>query len=124
MSQEEEEKEWVEQLVAVELVGMIDPDKLNMIDKSNSAILGISSDESTILKLGGYAFSGKNEDAIGSIVAFEDVSDEGEEPKLKYVGHTTKVIKANRIFLKEKKKENSEEGDVNGQDQENDENEE
>ena len=68
------------------------------------------------MKLGGYAFSGQNEDAIGSIVVFEDVSNEAEESKLKYLGHTTKVIKANRIFLKEKKNKDKE-GEEKSEDQ-------
>jgi len=36
---ESEYGEWEEQLVAVELIGMIDPDKLNMIDAQNTAVL-------------------------------------------------------------------------------------
>ena len=58
----------------------------------------------TILKLGGYAFAGKYDEAVGSVVIFEDTSSDGEETKLKYLGHTTKVLRANRIFLKEKPK--------------------
>lgn len=65
---------------------------------------GVSSEDSTVLKLGGYAFAGKYENAIGSVVIFEDVSEDNADSKLKYLGHTTKVLKANRIFLKEKVK--------------------
>ena len=54
--------------------------------------------------MGGYAFAGKYENAIGSVVIFEDISEDNEDSKLKYLGHTTKVLKANRIFLKEKVK--------------------
>ena len=36
---EPEDEEWEEQLVAVELIGMIDPDKLNVIDTQNTAVL-------------------------------------------------------------------------------------
>lgn len=36
---DEQEEPWEEQLVAIELVGMIDPDKLNMVKASNTAVL-------------------------------------------------------------------------------------
>lgn len=39
IKQEKEEEPWEEQLVAIELVGMIDPDKLNMVNHSNTAVL-------------------------------------------------------------------------------------
>jgi len=65
---------------------------------------GVTSDELTILKLGGYAFAGKYDEAVGSVVIFEDTSKDDEDTKLKYLGHTTKVLRANRIFLKEKPK--------------------
>ena len=36
---DESEDEWEEQTVAIELIGMIDPDKLSMIDEQNTAVL-------------------------------------------------------------------------------------
>ena len=36
---DDQEEPWEEQLVAIELVGMIDPDKLNMVKASNTAVL-------------------------------------------------------------------------------------
>ena len=38
---ESQDEPWEEQLVAIELVGMIDPDKLNMVNASNTAVLVI-----------------------------------------------------------------------------------
>ena len=37
--EEEEEEEWEEQFVYVDLVGMVDPDKLNLCNKENTSIL-------------------------------------------------------------------------------------
>lgn len=63
----------------------------------------------TVLKLGGYAFAGQYDDVLGSIVVFEECGDpESNNQKLKYLCHTTKVLKANRVFLKSKQSSASE----------------
>ena len=57
---------------------------------------GIDNEEEIIIKLGGYAFAGHYEDAVGNIVLFE----EKEEKQLQYLCHTMKTLKASRVFLK------------------------
>lgn len=66
----------------------------------------------TVLKLGGYAFAGQYDDVLGSIVVFEECDVSGDESKahVNYLCHTTKVLKANRVFLKSKKQ--SEDGNI------------
>lgn len=39
MSTEDTDEDWEEQYVAVELIGMIDPDKLSLCNVDNAAIL-------------------------------------------------------------------------------------
>ena len=59
-------------------------------------IQGLDSDEQTIIKLGRYTFAGKYEHAMGNVVFFE----EKEDKQLQYLCHTSKVLKASRVFLK------------------------
>ena len=59
-------------------------------------VQGLDSDEQTIIKLGRYTFAGKYEHAMGNVVFFE----EKEDKQLQYLCHTSKVLKASRVFLK------------------------
>jgi len=105
---DEEEEEWEEEYVYIDLVGMVDPDKLSLCNKENTAVLGVDGADVTVLKLGGYAFAGNYEDTIGSMVFFEEKID-GDKAQLEYHCHSNKVLKAARAFLKpkfEKEKEN------------------
>lgn len=109
--QEEEEEEWEEEYVYIDLVGMVDPEKLNLCNKENTSILGVDGSDMTVLKLGGYVFAGTYEEPIGTMVFFEEQQQQGstkqtnKQPVLKYNCHTTKVLKASRAFLKQKYEE-------------------
>lgn len=94
--------EWEDQYVFVELVGLLDPDKLSLCTTENTALLGVD-DEVTVLKLGNYTFAGNYEDSFGSMVFFEETENKSEK-SLKYHSHTTKVLKTSRVFLKPKEK--------------------
>ncbi|XP_060046608.1 general transcription factor 3C polypeptide 6 isoform X2 [Erinaceus europaeus] len=71
-----EEEEEVEQLVLVELSGIIDSDFLSKCEKK-CKILGIDT-ERPILQLDSYVFAGEYEDALGTCVIFEEDVDHDE----------------------------------------------
>ncbi|XP_053319195.1 general transcription factor 3C polypeptide 6 [Spea bombifrons] len=103
---EEDEYEVVEeQLVLVELTGIIDLDILEKCD-NRCKILGINT-EKPFLQVDKYVFAGEYEDALGTFVIFEETSEQvdGDNPKpqLKYKCHTTKKLNMTRTFLTEKK---------------------
>nr|XP_046248959.1 general transcription factor 3C polypeptide 6 [Scatophagus argus] len=100
----EDEWEEEEQLVVVELSGIINNDFLS---KSRGAckILDIDS-EKPLMQVGQYVFAGEYEDTLGTCVLFEEGPQKGEEdssPQLKYTCHTAKKLMMQRIFLTEKK---------------------
>ncbi|KAG9489771.1 hypothetical protein GDO78_005618 [Eleutherodactylus coqui] len=100
-----------EQLVLVELTGIIDSDILEKCD-NKCKILGINT-EKPFLQVDKYLFAGEYEDALGTCVIFEEMPDQGDgestKPKLKYKCHTVKKLNMTRTFLTEKK-----EGDEGG----------
>ncbi|XP_006004345.1 general transcription factor 3C polypeptide 6 [Latimeria chalumnae] len=94
-----------EQLVLVELSGIIDSDFLTKCE-NKCKILGIAT-ERPIMQVGRYVFAGEYEDALGTCVLFEEDTehdpDTSNTPLLKYNCHTVKKLKMNRTFLSEKK---------------------
>ncbi|KAF6364516.1 general transcription factor IIIC subunit 6 [Rhinolophus ferrumequinum] len=103
---EEEEEEEVEQLVLVELSGIIDSDLLLKCE-NKCKILGIDT-ERPILQVDSYVFAGEYEDTLGTCVIFEEniehVDTEGNNKTvLKYKCHTMKKLSMTRTLLTEKK---------------------
>ncbi|KAM4734021.1 LOW QUALITY PROTEIN: general transcription factor 3C polypeptide 6 [Anableps anableps] len=101
----EDEWEEEEQLVVVELSGIINNDLLSKC-RTTCKILDIDS-ERPMMQVGQYVFAGEYEDALGTCVLFEEVSRRGREnsgsgPALKYMCHTVKKLTMQRIFLTEK----------------------
>ncbi|NXP78151.1 TF3C6 factor, partial [Ramphastos sulfuratus] len=95
-----------EQLVMVELSGIIDSDFLEKCE-NKCKILGIET-ERPILQVDRYVFAGEYEDALGTCVVFEEntehVDAEGNEKvHLKYKCHTMKKLNMTRTLLTEKK---------------------
>ncbi|XP_063782755.1 general transcription factor 3C polypeptide 6 isoform X2 [Pseudophryne corroboree] len=100
-----------EQLVLVELTGIIDSDILQKCD-NKCKILGINT-ERPFLQVDKYVFAGEYEDVLGTCVIFEETPDQGDgdnaKAQLKYKCHTVKKLNMTRTFLTEKK-----EGDEGG----------
>ncbi|XP_068794148.1 general transcription factor 3C polypeptide 6 isoform X4 [Struthio camelus] len=103
--EEEEEEEVEEQLVMVELSGIIDSDFLEKCE-NKCKILGIET-ERPILQVDRYVFAGEYEDTLGTCVVFEENAEHDAEgnPKLqlKYKCHTMKKLNMTRTLLTEKK---------------------
>ncbi|XP_065591195.1 general transcription factor 3C polypeptide 6 isoform X1 [Cyrtonyx montezumae] len=101
----EEEDEVEEQLVMVELSGIIDSDFLEKCE-NKCKILGIET-ERPILQVDRYVFAGEYEDALGTCVFFEENTEhdaEGNQKlQLKYKCHTMKKLNMTRTLLTEKK---------------------
>uniref|UniRef100_A0A8C9ETD2 General transcription factor 3C polypeptide 6 n=1 Tax=Pavo cristatus TaxID=9049 RepID=A0A8C9ETD2_PAVCR len=101
----EEEDEVEEQLVMVELSGIIDSDFLEKCE-NKCKILGIET-ERPILQVDRYVFAGDYEDALGTCVFFEENTEhdaEGNQKlQLKYKCHTMKKLNMTRTLLTEKK---------------------
>ncbi|CAN9499247.1 unnamed protein product [Ophioblennius macclurei] len=101
------EDEWEvqeEQLVVVELSGILNNDHLSKCRKS-CKILDIDSDR-PMLQIGQCVFAGEYEDTMGTCVLFEEVPHKGKSsnnPDLKYMCHTVKKLTMQRVFLTEKK---------------------
>ncbi|XP_049640750.1 general transcription factor 3C polypeptide 6-like [Suncus etruscus] len=105
-SSEGPEEEEEEQLVLVELSGIIDSDFLSKCE-NKCKILGIDT-ERPILQVDNYIFAGEYEDALGTCVIFEEdvehVDAEGcNKTVLKYKCHTMKKLSMTRTLLTEKK---------------------
>nr|XP_012420060.1 PREDICTED: general transcription factor 3C polypeptide 6 isoform X1 [Odobenus rosmarus divergens] len=106
---EEEEEEAVsgtEQLVLVELSGIIDSDFLSKCE-NKCKILGIDT-ERPILQVDSYVFAGEYEDTLGTCVIFEENVEHGDaegssKTVLKYKCHTMKKLSMTRTLLTEKK---------------------
>ncbi|XP_070763987.1 general transcription factor 3C polypeptide 6 [Enoplosus armatus] len=100
----EDEWEEEEQLVVVELSGIINNDFLSKC-RGTCKILDIDS-EKPMMQVGQYVFAGEYEDAFGTCVLFEEGPQKGKAdsgPELKYMCHTVKKLMMQRIFLTEKK---------------------
>ncbi|KAM4676928.1 general transcription factor 3C polypeptide 6-like [Discoglossus pictus] len=111
-SDAEDEEE--EQLVMVELTGIIDSDMLEKCE-NKCKIVGINTDK-PFLQVDKYVFVGEYEDALGTCVIFEETSDQVDsdntKPQLKYKCHTMKKLNMTRTFLSEKKESDDAEGKV------------
>ncbi|KAF7253401.1 General transcription factor 3C polypeptide 6 [Varanus komodoensis] len=94
-----------EQLVMVELSGIIDSDFLEKCE-NKCKILGIDT-ERPILQVNRYVFTGEYEDTLGTCIVFEENKDhdvEGNQKlQLKYKYHTMKKLNMTRTLLTEKK---------------------
>ncbi|KAM6937436.1 general transcription factor 3C polypeptide 6 [Xenentodon cancila] len=100
----EDDWEEEEQLVVVELSGIINNDFLSKC-KGSCKILDIDS-EKPMMQIGQFVFAGEYEDALGTCVLFEDVPQKGKANSgtdLKYMCHTVKKLMMQRIFVTEKK---------------------
>ncbi|XP_034847725.1 general transcription factor 3C polypeptide 6 isoform X2 [Mirounga angustirostris] len=102
----EEEEEEAEQLVLVELSGIIDSDFLSKCG-NKCKILGIDT-ERPILQVDSYVFAGEYEDTLGTCVIFEENVEQGDaegssKTVLKYKCHTMKKLSMTRTLLTEKK---------------------
>ncbi|XP_075945999.1 general transcription factor 3C polypeptide 6 isoform X1 [Anarhichas minor] len=100
----EDEWEEEEQLVVVELSGIINNDFLTKC-RGTCKILDIDSDK-PMIQMGQYVFAGEYEEALGTCVLFEEAPQKGKAdsvPELKYMCHTVKKLMMQRIFLVEKK---------------------
>uniref|UniRef100_A0A3Q3W8S1 Transcription factor TFIIIC triple barrel domain-containing protein n=1 Tax=Mola mola TaxID=94237 RepID=A0A3Q3W8S1_MOLML len=100
----EDEWEEQEQLVVVELSGILNTDFISKC-RGTCKILDIDS-EKPMMQVGQYVFAGEYEDALGTCVLFEEgppkrKSESG--PELKYTCHTVRKLMMQRIFLTEKK---------------------
>ncbi|XP_029910551.1 general transcription factor 3C polypeptide 6 [Myripristis murdjan] len=109
----EDEWEEEEQLVVVELSGIISNDFLSKCGDS-CKILDIDS-EKPMMQVGQYVFAGEYEDAVGTSVLFEEgpLNEETDSPELKYMCHTVKKLMMQRIFLTEKKEGETSTGNDN-----------
>ncbi|KAM3608913.1 uncharacterized protein V6R79_006696 [Siganus canaliculatus] len=99
----EDEWEEEEQIVVVELSGIINNDFLSKC-RDTCKILDIDS-ETPMMQVGQYVFAGEYEDALGSCVLFEERPQKGKDqngPKLKYMCNTVKKLMMQRVFLTEK----------------------
>lgn len=101
----EDEWEEEEQLVVVELSGIINNDFLSKC-RGTCKILDIDS-ERPMMQVGQYVFAGEYEDALGTCVLFKEGPQKGKAdssvPELTYTCHTVKKLMMQRIFLTEKK---------------------
>ncbi|XP_019751066.1 general transcription factor 3C polypeptide 6 isoform X2 [Hippocampus comes] len=102
----DDEWEDEEQLVVVELSGIINNDAM-FKSWGTCKILDIDS-EQPMMQVGQYVFAGEYEDALGTCVLFEEgPGKEGSVPELKYKCHTVKKLMMQRVFLSEKKENES-----------------
>ncbi|XP_074534634.1 general transcription factor 3C polypeptide 6 [Halichoeres trimaculatus] len=100
----DDEWEEEEQLVLVELSGIINNDFLTKC-RGTCKILDIDS-EMPMMQVGQYVFAGEYQDALGTCVLFEEGQPKRKEngdPELKYMCHTVKKLMMQRVFLTEKK---------------------
>ncbi|XP_019934689.1 general transcription factor 3C polypeptide 6 isoform X2 [Paralichthys olivaceus] len=114
----DDEWEEEEQLVVVELSGIISNDFLSKC-RGTCKILDIDSDR-PMMQVGQYVFAGEYEDALGTCVLFEEGPQTGQgdkAPELKYMCHTVKKLMMQRIFLTEKKEGETSTGSGDGGEQ-------
>ncbi|XP_078276248.1 general transcription factor 3C polypeptide 6 [Rhinoraja longicauda] len=102
-----EDVDWEEeeQLVVVELSGIIDPDFL-LKCRNECKIVGIDT-EQPIMQVDRCVFAGEYEDVLGTCVIFEETAEPDPEMEdkllLQYKCHTVKKLLMKRTFLSEKK---------------------
>nr|XP_043891822.1 general transcription factor 3C polypeptide 6 isoform X3 [Solea senegalensis] len=111
----EDEWEEEEQLVVVELSGIINNDFLSK-SRGTCKILDIDSDR-PMMQVGQYVFAGEYEDALGTCVLFEEGPQKEQAdsvPDLKYMCHTVKKLMMQRIFLTERKEGETSAGQLDG----------
>ncbi|XP_061917174.1 general transcription factor 3C polypeptide 6 isoform X3 [Entelurus aequoreus] len=116
----DDEWEEEEQLVVVELSGVINNDIMSR-PGATCKILDIDS-EQPMMQLGQNVFAGQYEDALGTCVLFEEgpgTGTSGSGPALKYKCHTVKKLMMQRVFLSDKKENGADsaaggEGDKQG----------
>ncbi|XP_018611344.1 general transcription factor 3C polypeptide 6 [Scleropages formosus] len=110
----EDEWEEEEQLVVVELSGIINSDFLTQCD-CKCKILGMDS-EQPMMQVGRYVFAGEYEDGLGTCVIFQEEpghdTESGGTPELKYMCHTAKKLMMQRTFLSEKKEGEASSGGI------------
>ncbi|XP_039664359.1 general transcription factor 3C polypeptide 6 isoform X2 [Perca fluviatilis] len=114
----EDEWEEEEQLVVVELSGIINNDFLSKC-RGTCKILDIDS-EKPMMQVGQYVFAGEYENALGTCVLFEEGPQKEKAdsvPELKYMCHTVKKLMMQRIFLVEKKDGETSTGNVDSGEQ-------
>eukprot|EP00112_Aurelia_sp_Birch-Aquarium-sp1_P021051 Seg557.5 transcript_id=Seg557.5/GoldUCD/mRNA.D3Y31 product="General transcription factor 3C polypeptide 6" protein_id=Seg557.5/GoldUCD/D3Y31 len=95
-----EEWEEEEQIVLVELQGLLDTDDLKYCTTDNSFFWGTAT-ENPVLKLNRYIFSGEYDDTIGTAVFFEETEKDAHK-HLKYKCHTTRKLETVRSCLEPK----------------------
>uniref|UniRef100_A0A3P9K092 Transcription factor TFIIIC triple barrel domain-containing protein n=1 Tax=Oryzias latipes TaxID=8090 RepID=A0A3P9K092_ORYLA len=94
--------EWEEELVVVELSGIIDNELLTK-NRGTCKILDIDS-EKPMMQIGHYVFAGKYEDCLVLFFRFFFCAENSSKaPDLKYMCQTVKKLTMERIFLMEKK---------------------
>ncbi|XP_008304477.1 general transcription factor 3C polypeptide 6 [Stegastes partitus] len=111
----DDEWEEEEQLVVVELSGIINNDFLSKC-RGTCKILDIDS-ERPMMQAGQYVFAGEYEEALGTCVLFEEAPPTGKDqsgPDLKYMCHTVKKLTMQRIFLTEKREGETSSGSGGG----------
>ncbi|EDO30465.1 predicted protein [Nematostella vectensis] len=100
----EQDGEWEEeQLVLIELSGILNYDVLYNAETQHCRLMGIDTIE-PVLQIGPYTFVGHYEDVIGTNVFFEEKEQDGSKT-YSYKGCSAKTLKMNRAFLKKKEKE-------------------
>ena len=100
---ETSEDEWedvAEQLVLIEISGVIDSEFLFKCNPSHCRLLGVETDE-PVLQIGSYTFVGRYNNAFGTHVVFEETEVDGAK-KLRYLCNTIKTLEMSRAFLKKK----------------------
>ncbi|XP_022110060.1 general transcription factor 3C polypeptide 6-like isoform X2 [Acanthaster planci] len=115
------ENDWVEEeeLVVVELSGIVDPEYLSKCRSSSFKLLGIETDE-PVMQLGSYIFTGQHKNMLGTAVIFEKTNnqDQGKENlQWRFKCQTDKKMEMQRAHLKPKQtaqeaSKSPQEGDV------------
>ncbi|KXJ16241.1 general transcription factor 3C polypeptide 6 isoform X2 [Exaiptasia diaphana] len=101
----EHEEDWdEEQLVIVELDGLLEQEVLSKATTEHCRLLGIDTDE-PVLQIGPYTFVGHYEDVIGTHCIFEETFNNNNEKKFQFKAKTNKCLKMGRAFLRDKSQE-------------------
>ncbi|CAG5958097.1 unnamed protein product [Menidia menidia] len=112
----EDEWEEEEQLVVMELSGIINNDFLSK-GRGKCKILDIDG-EKPMMQVGQYVFAGEYEDTLGTCVLFEELPQKGKSSDLKYMCHTVKKLTMQRVFVTEKKEGETSRGSDNAEQRE------
>ncbi|TRY94280.1 hypothetical protein DNTS_030368 [Danionella cerebrum] len=98
----DDEWEEEEQMIVVELSGMVNSDLMSN-RQGRCKIVDIDS-EQPMMQVGRYLFAGEYEDAIGTCVIFEEDRD-ASAASVKYKCHTMKKLMLQRTFISERKED-------------------